>query len=180
MEKGQVFYSLGNTVITQAIFCGFAKRVDSEECSHITCGAIGVHAVCQECGRIVEKRERYFWKKQICSQPSICKGKLGEPQKSKKAKCKMLRFQTLTDKEICNPEQEIKYALVEITISGRTGQLSYIVDLNNKKFLPTEMKVVWNGKTKRFSARPTDKRDWSKFDIAKVENSLDVIGKILG
>lgn len=175
---GKTFYTLGN-VITEAVFLGFAVKIEAEKCNHKGCGALGPHAICKKCGKATEKggRDSYWWKKQECSEYH-CNGKLGEPQKSKKAKCNMKRYRTLTNKEICHPDQKIELALLEVTLAGRSGSAAFVVDLNNKVFLPGEMRIDWNQKAERYSVRPTDKRSWSKLDINKVENKEIIISKI--
>jgi hypothetical protein len=95
-----------------------------------------------------------------------------------KVKCKMERWTTLTHEEVHRPDQEIEYALLEITLAGRSGSSCFIVNLKNKRFLPKELRVDWNRKTAKYAMRHTDKRSWSRMDINNVENKEAIIDKI--
>jgi hypothetical protein len=178
---GKTFYTLGN-VITEATFLGFAVAVETDKCTHKRCGYIGPYRVCKKCGEKTPNNNRYSWylDQDKCSVGrSTCLGKLDKTvHPAQKVKCKMERFRTLTQKEICHPNQRVDLALLEISLAGRSDSAVFIVELNDRVFLPGEMRADWNKKEERYTVRPTDKRSWSKMDINKVENKEAIIDKI--
>ena len=179
---GKTFYTLGN-VITEATFLGFVVPVKTDKCTHKGCGYIGSYRVCKECGEKTPNDKRHSWyltQNKCSARRSTCSG--GEldktVHKAQKTQCKMKRYKTLTDKEICHPDQRIDLALLEITLAGRSDSSTFIVELHDRVFLSDEMRADWNKKEKRYTIRQSDKRSWSKLNINKVENKEAIISKI--
>ena len=197
---GEIFYDAG-PVITKAKMVGFcAPETSAELCTHRSCGWKEVQRVCPKCGNEIsedsfQSNMLYFNKNTGFGirDPSICRcddngkdcgGNLfdGKVILATKVKCTRSKYKGLSITQLCNPEQQVKYATIRVVLAGDADWHTFVVDLEAKEFINKEMSIHYFGKgNESWSVGPTVKtRNLADLNvIINKDQVIDAIANLL-
>lgn len=165
----EIFYDAG-PVITKAWLIGFCVKEDTPKtCKHMSCGYREPYRVCSKCGNGQEESNFHVH----CTQwyngkPSDeCGGRYDQSPVlgGVPVKCSRTKYTGLNLKQLCNPDQPVRYATVKVELAGESSLHLFVIDLETQEFINEEMSIHYFGK---------GNESWSVGPTLKIRNIADL------
>lgn len=179
----EIFYDAG-PVITKAWLVGFCVKEDTPKtCKHMACGYREPYRVCPKCGNEQEESNFHIH----CTQwfgshtgPQECGGRYDQSpvQGGIPVKCNRVKYIGLNLKQLCNPEQPVRYAAVKIELAGESDWHLFVIDLETQEFINEEMSIHYFGKGSESWSVGTTVRIRNIADLNKIVNKPQVFDAI--